>query len=175
MKSKKIECYPVLIGLMGCGKSSIGRRLAKKLDVPLIDLDEFIVENAGKTIPQIFADEGEEVFRDMESKALKEVLGSRAVIATGGGAVMREANRELLNQHPPVIWLKASPEFLAGRIEGDSNRPLIAGGALPKLLELAESRYPLYEQCTDFTLERESMSKKKSVKVILEYLKKISG
>lgn len=162
---------PVLIGLMGSGKSSIGRRLAKYLDLPLIDLDDYIVEKMGKSIPEIFADEGEEAFRDMESEALAEVLGKRAVIATGGGAVMREANRALLKQHPPVIWLKATPEFLAGRIDGDSNRPLIAtGGTLQKLQKLAEIRYPIYEAIADFTLPRSDMKKPAAMQAILLFL-----
>ncbi|OIP98658.1 MAG: shikimate kinase [Zetaproteobacteria bacterium CG2_30_46_52] len=164
---------PILVGLMGCGKSSIGRKLAKHLELPLIDLDDYIVEKAGKSIPQIFAEDGEEAFRDLETAALKEVLGKQAVLATGGGAIMREENRALLKNHPPVIWLKASPEFLAHRIDGDSNRPLIAAGeTLSKLQALADVRYPLYKACADFTLPRGKMSKRKALKVILKFLRK---
>lgn len=157
---------------MGCGKSSIGRKLAKQLQLPLIDLDDYIVAKAGISIPQIFADVGEEAFRDMESAALKEVLGEHAVIATGGGIIMREENRALLKQHPPVIWLKASPKFLAERIDGDRNRPLIAAGeTLSKLKALAKVRYPLYQSCADFTLPRGKMSKRKALKMILRFLR----
>ena len=171
-KKKKCQVSPVLVGLMGCGKSSVGRRLAKRLEIPLIDLDEYIVEKAGKTIPEIFAEKGEEAFRDMESTALLEVLGKPVVIATGGGAIMREENRALLKMHPPVIWLKASPEFLANRIDGDSNRPLIAEGeTLKKMEALAEVRYPLYESCADYIVPRGEMKKRKIVKSILRFLK----
>ncbi|ATX82559.1 shikimate kinase [Mariprofundus ferrinatatus] len=139
----------------------------------MIDLDHYIVEKAGRSIPEIFAEQGEEAFRDMESEALREVLGRHAVVATGGGAVMREKNRVLLKKHPPVIWLKASPEFLARRIDGDSNRPLIAGGGtLKKLQQLAEVRYPVYEACADFILLRSDMGKNKSTKAIIAFLKK---
>jgi len=166
------QVSPILIGLMGCGKSSIGRRLAKRLQIPLIDLDDYIVAKAGRTIPEIFAEQGEEVFRDMEYEALREVLGKSAVIATGGGAIMREENRRLLKANPPVIWLKASPEFLADRIDGDHNRPLIARGeTLKKLQELAELRYPLYEACADYTVPRGEMKKRKALKSILRFLK----
>ncbi|MFC1536668.1 shikimate kinase [Pseudomonadota bacterium] len=165
------QISPVLIGLMGSGKSSIGRRLAKHFGTSLIDLDNYIVEKAGKSIPEIFAEQGEEGFRDLESEALNEVLGRHGVIATGGGAVLREENRKLLKEHPPVIWLKASPEFLARRIDGDSNRPLIAAGeTLKKLQQLAEVRYPLYEQCADFILPRGDMKKREAIESILQFL-----
>jgi len=175
-KKKKYRVSPVLVGLMGCGKSSIGRRLAKKLDIPLIDLDDYIVSKVGMSIPDIFAEHGEEAFRNMESEALREVIGQRAVIATGGGIVMREENRELLKQHPPVIWLKASPKFLAKRIDGDINRPLIASGETRKKLEaLAEVRYPLYEECSDLILQRDELQKRKVLKRILRYLAECDG
>ncbi len=171
-KYSELNVSPVLIGLMGSGKSSVGRRLAKKLHSELIDLDDYIVEKAGKTIPDIFAEQGEEGFRELESTALREVLGRRAVIATGGGAIIREENRALLKNHPPVIWLKASPEFLAKRIDGDSNRPLIAEGETVKKLQvLAEVRYPLYEECADYILPRGEMKKRKVLKAILRFLK----
>ncbi|MDX8408774.1 MAG: shikimate kinase [Mariprofundales bacterium] len=168
------NCYarPVLIGLMGVGKSSIGRRLALKLKMPLVDLDDAIVTRAGCTIPEIFARQGEAEFRAMEHAALQQVITQRAVIATGGGVVGSEANRELLRAHPPVIWLKASPEFLADRIGGDPNRPLIAGGdALQRLRELAELRYPLYQQCADLVLPRDCMKKDEIVTVITRFLR----
>ena len=164
---------PVLIGLMGSGKSSIGRRLAKTLKLKLIDLDDYIVAQAGMSIPDIFAERGEDGFRDMETAALRAVLGRSAVIASGGGVVMREENRALLKEHTPVIWLKASPEFLAERIDGDSNRPLIAeGDTLSRLQQLAELRYPLYEECADFTLPRGDMNKPDALAAILKFLDK---
>ncbi|MDX8405829.1 MAG: shikimate kinase [Mariprofundus sp.] len=162
---------PVLIGLMGSGKSSIGRRLAAALKTELIDLDDYIVQQAGMTIPEIFATQGEDAFRDMETTALRSVLGKKAVIASGGGIVMRKENRKLLKGHPPVIWLKASPEFLAERIDGDSNRPLIADGdTLARLQALAAMRYPLYQKCADFTLPRGDMKKKEALASILNFL-----
>jgi len=162
---------PILIGLMGSGKSSIGRRLAKALNLPLIDLDDYIVEQAGVSIPEIFERDGEPAFRAMETNALRETVGRDAVIATGGGIVGSTENRRILHDHPPVIWLKASPEFLAQRIDGDTNRPLIAAGdTLTKLQQLAAVRYPLYEQCADFILPRGDMKKKEALAAILEFL-----
>ena len=166
----------ILIGLMGAGKSSIGRRLSDVLDMPLVDLDDYIVEKAGMSIPAIFERLGEAEFRRLESEALREVVGRRAVIATGGGIVMAEENRELLKKYPPVIWLKASPEFLAARIDGDNNRPLIAAGdTLNKLNILAEQRYPLYEACADLVVPREFLKKKEIVQMILRFLSSRKG
>jgi len=166
-----LQLSPILVGLMGWGKSSIGRRLAAHLKYPLIDLDDYIVEQAGRSIPEIFEQDGEAQFRQMETDALRAVVGKRAVIATGGGVVTSAINRDILKQHPPVIWLKASPEFLANRIDGDSNRPLIAAGdTLKKLQELAAVRYPLYEQCADYVLPRGDMAKAEAVRLIIEFL-----
>jgi len=170
--NKKHLPRPLLIGLMGCGKSSIGRRLAARLDMPLIDLDEEIVAQAGMPIPDIFVQSGEAHFRDLESDILCQVIDRQAIIATGGGIVMREENRQLLKAHPPVIWLKAAPEFLAGRIAGDPNRPLIANeNALQKLTELADVRYPLYAACADLVVDRDDMNKDAITTLIIDYLR----
>jgi len=169
--SQTSQPTPILVGLMGSGKSSIGRRLAAHLRLPLIDLDDYIVEIAGRSIPDIFEQDGETVFRHMETNALRAVIDKQAVIATGGGIVMAEENRQLLTTHPPIIWLKASPEFLANRIDGDSNRPLIAAGdTLKKLQDLAAIRYPLYEQCADFILPRGDMKKTEALQAIIAFL-----
>jgi len=170
--NKQSQIFPVLLGLMGSGKTSIGKLLSKELGLPFIDLDHYIVDKAGKTIPEIFAEQGEEGFRDIESEALREVIGKPVVLSTGGGAVMREENRVLLEAHAPVIWLKSSLEFLAGRIEGDKNRPMIADrDALKTLQELAEIRYPFYTQCADYVLHRGAMNKAASLHAILQYLR----
>ncbi|MDQ6964186.1 MAG: shikimate kinase [Mariprofundales bacterium] len=163
--------YPVLVGLMGCGKSSIGRRVAAELQCSLLDLDSQIVAQEGRTIPEIFAADGEEYFRDLESEVLRAALEKRAVIATGGGVVLREANRQLLKRYSPVIWLKAPPKFLARRIAGDSNRPLIAqGDTLQHLQQLAKTRHPLYRECADYVIARGEMKKRQVLAAIMEIL-----
>jgi len=162
----------ILTGLMGSGKSSIGRRLAAHLNTPLIDLDNAIVAKTGLSIPEIFTQQGETGFRKLETKALLEAIAQQAVIATGGGVVLSEENRALLRENDaPVVWLKASPEFLANRIAGDTNRPLIASGnALEKLQELSDVRDPLYEECADFVLPRDEMEKQQAMEVIVRFL-----
>jgi shikimate kinase len=162
---------PVLVGLMGSGKSSLGRRIARKMNLPLIDLDDYIVDKAGCNIPEIFSRYGEAGFRAMETEVLRKVISKHAVLATGGGIVMSEENRRLLKNNPPVIWLKASPEFLARRIVGDSNRPLIAvENTLNKLKELAKIRNPFYQECADFCLPRDNMKKKEALEAIIQFL-----
>jgi len=178
MKQQSLSALPrpVLIGLMGCGKSSIGRRLSQELKLPLVDLDDAIVEKAGMGIPDIFAKLGEEAFRDMESAVLADHIEDRAILATGGGVVLRKANRGLLKAHPPVIWLKAAPEFLARRIAGDSNRPLITNqDTLEKLTTLAVERYPLYEACADLVIDRDEAKKGEIVSLIIQYLEKVQA
>jgi len=158
---------------MGSGKSSIGRRLAAHLNLPLIDLDHAIVTKSRLSIPEIFAQQGEAEFRKLETETLREAIAQHAVIATGGGVVLSKENRTLLKQNAPVIWLKASPEFLANRIEGDTNRPLIASGnTLEKLRKLSDVRNPLYEECADFTLPRDEMEKQQAMEVIVRFMAK---
>jgi shikimate kinase len=161
----------ILIGLMGAGKTCIGRRLAANLELPFLDVDERIVTAAGRSIPEIFAEEGEDGFRRLETEVLKKIIGEKAVIATGGGAVLSGENRDLIRAHPPVIWLDASPATLARRIGRNSNRPLMAGvNPLEKARELADIRNPLYAQCADFHLRTDRMSKQAAVDAILGFL-----
>ena len=171
---KAAETCPdlILIGLMGSGKSSIGRRLAAHLSLPLIDLDATIVTESGLSIPEIFTQQGETGFRKLETETLRKAIAQHAVIATGGGVVLSQENRTLLKENnAPVVWLKAPPEFLATRIAGDANRPLIAtGNALEKLRELADIRDPLYEECADFVLPRDEMDKQQAMKVIVRFM-----
>ncbi len=167
--------YPVLIGLMGCGKSSIGRRLARTLNCALIDTDEEIISRVGMSIPEIFERHGEAYFRDVEHEVLRDALRRSAVVATGGGIVERLENRSALISHTPVVWLQAAPEFLAARIAGDRNRPLVArGNVLQTLRDLAAKRDPLYAECADIVMPRAELKKSAIVARILEQLSAFS-
>jgi shikimate kinase len=144
----------VLIGMMGVGKSSIGRRLALRLGRPFIDTDVLVEEDAGVTVAEIFADEGERAFRARENAAVRRALASEpwAVIAFGGGAVLEPANRGLARQCGLVVWLQAPARELARRVSasmrrsGGTARPLLAGGRPPEeaLDELARQREEAY-------------------------------
>ena len=135
----------VLIGMPGCGKSTLGKLLAQKLERIFVDADARIVEMAGKSIPEIFAADGEEVFRQWETKALAE-LGKQSglVIATGGGCVTRERNYPLLHQNGTVFWLKRD----LGQLPTDG-RPLSQSN---KLEEMYQRRKPMYEAFADHTI-----------------------
>jgi 5-deoxy-5-amino-3-dehydroquinate synthase len=150
--------HVVLVGLMGVGKSTVGRRLAKDLQRPFADVDEQVELRAGRTIPAIFRDMGEDGFRAVEAEALADLLGrpSPLVVAAGGGVVTAEANRAALAASGAVVvWLRASAAFLAGRTD-PTHRPLLAGDAEATLARLLAERAPLYEQVADVSVDIES-------------------
>ena len=116
----------ILIGFMGTGKSSVGKRIAASLGFRFVDTDAMVVEAAGKVISDIFADEGEEHFRDLETAALREAAQSgNQVIATGGGIILREENRDVLARAGHVVWLKCDPETILARVSRNTARPLV--------------------------------------------------
>ena len=144
----------ILIGYRGCGKSTIGRKLADRLWQPFVDLDELIIRRAGKSIKRIFAEDGEPRFRDIESDVLREALSAdETVIGLGGGTVIREENRRLIRTSgSKVIYLRCEVEVLHNRISADDktgeNRPALTplGGGIEEIqLKLAE-REPLYRE-----------------------------
>ena len=149
--------HVVLVGLMGAGKSTVGRRLAKELQRPFADVDEQVELRAGVTVPHLFASRGEAAFRALEAEVLAELLASEAplVVAAGGGAVTGAANRAaLMRSRARVVWLRASPEFLAGRTD-PTHRPLLAGDARGTLARLHAERAPLYAEVADVTVDVE--------------------
>ncbi|WP_432785607.1 Shikimate kinase 1 [Oligella sp. MSHR50489EDL] len=145
----------ILIGMMGAGKTTIGRALARKIGRKFIDLDHAIVERCGVDIPTIFDIEGEEGFRKRETEVLQDVLGDGdIVLATGGGAVLREENRQLMQQYGQVFYLRVDVDELYRRVAKDKNRPLLAT-ANPKarLAELLAARAAIYEAAADHILD----------------------
>lgn len=137
-----------LVGLMGVGKSSVGRRLANALDLPFKDADHEIEAAAGRTIPEIFAEMGEPAFREGERRVIARLLEDPPhVLATGGGAFMNDETRGLIKEKAISIWLKADLDILARRVSRKDTRPLVSGkDPLVVLTELAEARYPVYGQ-----------------------------
>ncbi|HYW15618.1 MAG TPA: shikimate kinase [Allosphingosinicella sp.] len=138
----------VLVGLMGVGKSTVGRRLARRLGLPFVDSDEEIERAADREIKEIFDRFGEASFRDGERRVLRRLIaGERKVIATGGGAFMDPETRALILDRCVAIWLEAEVETLAERVKRRGHRPLLAGREpLPLLRELAELRNPVYAE-----------------------------
>ena len=139
-----------LIGMPGCGKSTIGWEVSKKLGVDLVDADQYIAEREGRTIPEIF-EEGEAVFRKAETEALKELSEKENLfVATGGGIVTIEENIRIMKSTGKVIFIDASVEFILDKsaLEG---RPLLKDKN--KIYELYKARIPLYRKAADFTVE----------------------
>ncbi len=150
----------VLIGLMGSGKTTLGRLVAHSLGFDFVDTDHLIIESAGKSIPEIFASEGEAGFRQRETAALQSLIGrQRHVIATGGGIVTQPANLSILKQLGCVVWLSADTSVLHQRTAYSHDRPLLReGDPAAKLRALYEERAPLYEQACDIKITTDGLS-----------------
>ena len=144
----------VLVGLMGCGKSSIGKRLAGRLSLPFVDADEEIERVAQKSISEIFADHGEPFFRDRESKVIARLLASGPqVLATGGGAFMTDETRQRIRADGVSIWLRAELPVLMRRVGKRDTRPLLKNGDPEQVMKnLMATRYPVYAEA-DLTIE----------------------
>lgn len=144
----------VMVGLMGCGKSSVGRRLAGKLGLPFADADDEIVRAAGKSINEIFADHGEPYFRDGERRVILRLLaGGPQVLATGGGAFMNPETRAAILANSVSIWLRAELPVLLKRVAKRDTRPLLKTGDPESVMtDLMAKRYPVYAEA-DITIE----------------------
>lgn len=155
----------VLIGYRGSGKSSVGKDLARMLGLDWLDTDSEIQEKAGRSIRDIFAEQGEPRFRDMETGILQDLNAKSsevpgAVISSGGGMVMREENRRLLKKLGPVVWLKITPETALKRITADKataeTRPALSTNPLAlEIREMISQRAPFYAAVADLTIEND--------------------
>lgn len=144
-----------LVGLPGSGKTTVGRQLARRLQLPFVDSDHVIEQRLGCSIRDYFEREGEESFRDVEQTVLDELTQSGScVLSTGGGAVIRAANRRHMRQRGKVVYLNSSPEELIRRLRHDASRPLLqVDDPLAKLRELHATRDPLYRESAHFVIE----------------------
>lgn len=167
---EKINGNLILIGLMGAGKTTLGRYIAQMLDRPFYDSDHEICTASGVPIPLIFEMEGEQGFRNRESAMLKKLTEmTNIVLSTGGGAVLREENRRNMRRNGTVVYLHASPEVLLERTRYDNSRPLLqVKDPLAKLQELYNTRDPLYRNTAHIVIESDSCAK--TVKRLFETL-----
>jgi shikimate kinase len=145
----------VLVGLPGSGKSTVGRSLARRLRLSFVDSDQVIEQRIGCSIREFFEREGEARFRDEEQQALADIAaGPPCVLATGGGAVLRQANRDILRNAGHVVYLRSTPEELWRRLSRDTKRPLLqVSDPLAKLRELFAQRDPLYREIAGFVVD----------------------
>jgi shikimate kinase len=144
-----------LIGLPGSGKSTVGRQLAKRLQVSFLDTDHAIEQRLGCSIREYFEREGEERFRDVEESVIEELSEQHhGVLSTGGGSVLRPKSRENLRNRSQVVYLKSSPDELFRRLRNDMNRPLLqVPDPMTRLRDLFAARDPLYRETAHFILE----------------------
>ena len=161
----------VMVGLMGCGKSAVGRRLAAKLGLPFVDADEEIEKAAGKSIEDIFEEHGEAYFRNGERKVIARLLRfGPQVLATGGGAFMSEETRRAIAESGISVWLRADLPILMRRVVKRDNRPLLKTGDPEAVMrELMDTRYPVYAKA-DITVESREAPHETIVADIMERL-----
>ena len=156
---------------MGAGKTSIGRRLAARLDMPFVDADAEIEAAAGCTIEEIFEHHGEAAFRDGERRVIARLLeGPPQIIATGGGAYMDETTRALIREHAVCLWLRADLDTLVARTSRRSNRPLLKQGNPRETLDrLMRERYPVYAE-SDITIDSQDCPPEETTQAALAAL-----
>lgn len=161
-----------LVGMPGCGKSTVGRQLGRHLGCEFVDTDTELERRLGMPVRSFFEQHGEEAFRQEEQAVVEEVTRRGAgVIATGGGAVLRPANREVLHARTQVFYLRTSPEELHRRLRHDTRRPLLqVADPLARLRELFRERDPLYRRTAHFVIEAARPSVQTMVSMILMQL-----
>ncbi len=144
-----------LVAMPGAGKTTVGKLLARQLCLPFVDADHEVERRLGMSIRDFFAAQGEAAFRDMEQAVIAELAtGAPMVLATGGGVVLREPNRDALHRHCTVVYLRSTPEELFRRLRHDRQRPLLqVDDPLRKLRELYRERDPLYRRTAHFIIE----------------------
>jgi len=156
-----------LVGLMGSGKTTVGKLASKKLSKLFIDSDHVIEESTGVKVPLIFEYEGEEGFRKRETKVLEElVIKKNIILATGGGIILKKNNQRLLVENGLVIYLKADYYLLASRLRNDGTRPLLQGIDIKqKLKALLEVRDPIYKSIADYVIDTKN---KRAIDIVNE-------
>jgi len=166
----------LLVGMMGAGKTTVGRALADRLGFGYMDSDHQIESRTGQTVREIFETRGEAAFREDERHALEEALAGDGpmVVSVAGGAVLDPHNRETLRRAGLVVWLKASPAALAQRVAGQASdadhRPLLGDDPLEALARLYLDRAPLYEELADLVIDVEDRTPEQAVQEVVDHL-----
>lgn len=162
----------LLVGMMGSGKTTIGKELARRLGWPYLDSDTMVEAHTGRTVPEIFDEQGEAAFRAEEARALAEAVTSDgpAVVAVAGGAVLDPDNRRRLAAGGTVVWLRADVETLTRRVGDGRGRPLLAPDPAAALRRLSVERRPLYEQVADVVVDVDHRSPRQVVDDIVAAL-----
>jgi shikimate kinase len=173
-----IKRFPgvVLVGFMGSGKSSVGRELSRRLGSEFVDVDAWIEEAKGRSVRDLFAEEGEAAFREHEKAALREILAVKGrIVATGGGAFLDEGNRQLLRAYGMVVYLEAGVETIMRRLSGDAHRPLLRGGEREKVIRDLLARRVAGYRLADHAVPTDGRSVGQVAGRIVELLQKREG
>lgn len=157
---KELPFNIFLIGFMGAGKSTVASYMQRHYSMPLIEMDEALVEREGMTIPEIFAQKGELYFRQAETDFLKEIQEkTNVIVSCGGGVAMRQENVEIMKKCGKIVLLSASPESILERVKNDENRPLLKGRkTVEGIQELMDARRPYYEAAADLVVRTDTQS-----------------
>ena len=160
----------LLVGMMGAGKTTVGRLLAERLGWPYLDSDEQVVERTGRTVPELFAERGEAAFRAEEKQALADAVAAAgpAVVSVAGGAVLDPENRQRLEQGGTVVWLRAPVGTLAARVGSGEGRPLLGDDPAAALRRLEAERRPLYAALAEVVIDVDRLTPEEAAEQILE-------
>lgn len=166
-----------LIGFMGTGKTAVGKALAKKLGKEFIEMDSLIEQKAGKSIPEIFGEDGEIAFRELEIATAKEISKQKnLVIACGGGVVLNKINIDRLKNEAVIVYLTASPEVILKRVSNSEARPLLnVANKISQISELLQFRKPYYEQIADISINTSEFDIASVMEQIISRLKEVEG
>jgi shikimate kinase len=164
------EKHLVLVGLMGAGKTTVGRSCAARLDRAFVDTDDVVTTLAGMPVPEVFATQGEDAFRALERQVVADVCASPVplVIACGGGTAVDADNRLRLRTAGVVVWLRAPTEVLAGRVDDGGSRPLLAGDPARALARLGALRKPAYEAAAHCAIDTAALDADAVTHAVLE-------
>lgn len=161
----------ILVGYMGCGKTTVGKSIAEATKYTFADTDEMIVAQQGRSISDIFAQDGEPAFRDMETALLVKMLTEKndtCVISTGGGMPVQKENRNLLRQLGTVVYLRVKPETVYERIKGDTMRPLLqCENPMERIREMIKSRNPAYEEAAELVIDVDDLTQREVAEQII--------
>lgn len=161
----------ILVGYMGCGKTTVGKTLAELMRYKFTDTDELIEAQEGRSISDIFSKDGEQKFRAMETALLKKMLHDKRcglVIATGGGMPVREENRPLLKKLGTVVYMRVKSETVYERIKGDTTRPLLqCENPLERIREMLQNRTPAYEAAAELIVDVDSLTQQAAAEEII--------
>ena len=166
-----------LIGFMGSGKSTVSRHMSRALNVPKIEMDEVLAERAGKPITQIFAEDGEEVFRRMETALLREIgAGEPALVSCGGGVVLRPENVEIMKATGTILMLSATPQTIFQRVRYSTKRPILNGNMNVEFIaELMAKRDPAYRAAADVTVSIDGKTSDVVARELVERIRQNHG